>query len=490
VLRIGLVNAALLFAIVVIGLVTEFHPERVTDSIDLGTQPPWEDVLFAATVAAIIVIGIESASGLAGEIRVGTRGLRRVVVVASTAIVALFVGISVVAVMVVPVENGMTALGTTYLEDPVRGVVEGLSPEWLRSALLAAVGTAAFFMLTQAVNGNMLGLSRVTYSLATNRQIPSAVGRLGPHSTPYVAILAAAVIVLGLAASSSVTFLVGIFAFGAMISTTIAHASIIVLRFREPDRRRAFRVPFSFAAGKGSVPLPAAFGVVLGLAAWVSVLVVHEGARYVGGAWMLAGLTLYVVYRRSQGKSLRERFTIPAEALGEPPEVEYGSILVPVFGSPLDDDIMGTAGRLAAEEAEDEEGAIIEACYVLEMPMSVPIDASLPEERMQAARRALARAKEVGEEYEGVEVATFTVRGRTAGSAIVAEAKRRGVEAIVLAAEAPSRTRGGPLLGGLGGPRDKFADEVTRYVLEKAPSRVILTAAPAGEEGEREGVAP
>jgi hypothetical protein len=31
---------------------------------------------------------------------------------------------------------------------------------------------------------------------------------------------------------------------------------------------------------------------------------------------------------------------------------------------------------------------------------------------------------------------------------------------------------------------------MTRYVLEKAPCRVILTAAPAGEEGQREGVAP
>ena len=56
----------------------------------------------------------------------------------------------------------------------------------------------------------------------------------------------------------------------------------------------------------------------------------------------------------------------------------------------------------------------------------------------------LARAKEVGEEYEGVEVATAMVRGRTVGQAIVAEARRRGVEAIVLAAEEPSRVRGGP----------------------------------------------
>jgi APA family basic amino acid/polyamine antiporter len=208
---------------------------------------------------------------------------------------------------------------------------------------------------------------------------------------------------------------------------------------------------------------------------------------------MVAGITLYVLYRRGQEKPLRKRFTIPEEALKEEPEVEYGSILVPVFGEELDDDIVGTAGRLAAEQAEEGEGgAVLEALYVFEIPMSLPLDARVPEERVGEAKRVLARAKEVGEEYEGVEVATAMVRGRTAGAAIVAEAKRRGVEAIVLAAEQPSRIRGGALLGGRGRAKDRFVGETTRYVVEKAPTKVILTAPPASEAGVevREGVAP
>jgi APA family basic amino acid/polyamine antiporter len=91
----------------------------------------------------------------------------------------------------------------------------------------------------------------------------------------------------------------------------------------------------------------------------------------------------------------------------------------------------------------------------------------------------------VGEEYEGVVVATAMVRARSVGAAIVSEAKRRGVEAIVLAAEEPTRTRGGALLGGRGGPRDRSVGEITRYVMEKAPCRVILTAAPASDNGGR-----
>jgi basic amino acid/polyamine antiporter, APA family len=252
-----------------------------------------------------------------------------------------------------------------------------------------------------------------------------------------------------------------------------------------------FRIPLSVRVGNGSVPIPAAIGAITGLAAWVSVIVLHTGARYVGGAWMVGGVVLYVIYRRGQDKSLTQRFTIPAKALQEVPEAEFGSILVPVFGTPLDDDIMGTAGRLAAEDGEEGEGgAVIEALYVVEVPMSLPLDARVPEEKITEAKRAVARAKEVGEEYEGVVVATAMVRARSAGAAIVAEAKRRGVEAIVLAAEEPTRVRGGALLGGRGGPRDRFVGEMTRYVVEKAPCRVILTAAPAGEEGRREGVAP
>ena len=115
---------------------------------------------------------------------------------------------------------------------------------------------------------------------------------------------------------------------------------------------------------------------------------------------------------------------------------------------------MQTAGRLAAEENDDEGegGAVIEALWVFEVPMALPLDARVPDEELKRARKALARAKAVGEEYEGVEVATATVRARRAGEAIVREAKRRGVEAIVLAAEEPTRMRGGPLLGGKRGP--------------------------------------
>jgi basic amino acid/polyamine antiporter, APA family len=372
-----------------------------------------------------------------------------------------------------------SVLGSRYIGAPLLGAVANFEPHWLKEVLRYAVGLVGALVLLGAINGMMLGLSRVTYSLATNRQIPSLLGRLDSRgSTPFVAVSAAALISFGLASSTDVDFLAGIFAFGGMLVFAIAHVSVLRLRFREPERERAVRIPWSIKVRGGSIPVPAAIGAIVATAGWLSVIVLHSGARYVGGAWMLGGIVLYVVYRRSQGKPLRMRFTIPARALQETPETEYGSILVPVFGTPLDDDIVSTAGRLAAEEGEEGEGgSIIEALYIVEVPMSLPLDARVPEEQIERARRAVTRAKEVGEEYEGVTVATAMVRGRSLGAAIVSEAKRRGVEAIVLAADDPPHMRGGALLGGRGG-RERSVGAMTRYVVEKAPCRVILTATP------------
>ncbi len=494
VLQLSLLNVFVSAAILLFGLATLFHPHLILDSIHLGTSPAWDDLIFAAAVATVAATGIEAASGLAGDVKVGHGALKRVVLVGAGGVFILFGGMSVLALMAVPVHDGATALGDRYAEAPVLGVVSAFDPSWVRTVFRYAVGAVGATVLIQAANGQMLGISRLSYSLARNRQIPSLAGRLHERrGTPYIAIGIAGVLAFGLTVPADVDFLAGTFAFGAMLTFTLAHVSIIVLRFREADRPRAFRVPLSIPVRGGSIPVPAAIGALLSGAGWVSVIVLHEGARLAGPAWMAAGIVLYVVYRGGQDKPLRKRFTIPEAALKEEPEVEYGSILVPVFGEQLDDDIIGTAGRLAAEQAEEGEGgAVLEALYVFEIPMSLPIDARVPEDRVKEAKRVLARAKQVGEEYEGVEVATAMVRGRAAGAAIVAEAKRRGVEAIVLAAEQPSRIRGGALLGGRGRVRDRFVGETTRYVVEKAPCKVILTAPPSSDAGlaVREGVAP
>jgi APA family basic amino acid/polyamine antiporter len=226
---------------------------------------------------------VEAASGLAGEIRVGRRGLRRVVLVSVAACVVLFVMVSVAALMATPVVGTRTALGDRFLEAPVLAIVSSYEPGVLLDLSRYVVGATAAALLLAAMNGQMLGLARLAYSLATNRQIPSAVGRLHRRrGTPYMTISLAALIAFGLALPHDLDFLAGVFAFGAMIAFSLAHLSIIVLRFREPDRPSAFRVPLSIPVRGARVPLPAVFGALFSILTWVSILVYHSGARIVG----------------------------------------------------------------------------------------------------------------------------------------------------------------------------------------------------------------
>ena len=469
--------------IIVLGFVLVFDPHNLTASINLGTAPSWSDLAFALPIAVIAFTGIEAAASIAGEVTATRRQVKSIVGPGSALIVLIYVGISLVGVGALPVHHGMTALGTTHIKAPVLGVVEAFHPRWLADVLKYAVAIGGALGLFAAAGSAMLGVSRVGYSLATNRQIPSAVGRLHERwGTPYVIIGAAAIAAAALVLPRDLEFLVGIYAFGALLAFMIAHVSVIALRFREPDRDRPYSVPLSITISGASVPLPAVAGAVASALGWVALLVFHAGARYVGLAWLLCGLLLYVVYRKSQQKPLLRRVTIPERALRyETLEPEFGSILVPILGTALDDDIVQTAGRLAGETRDDleSEGAVIEAIWVFEIPLALPMDAPLPDAQVKRAREALARAKVVGEEYEGVEVATAIVRARRAGEAIVREARRRGVEAIVLAAEESSRVRGGSLFGGVGGPLENYVGDVSRYVIGKAPCRVILTAPPA-----------
>jgi APA family basic amino acid/polyamine antiporter len=340
---------------------------------------------------------------------------------------------------------------------------------------------AAPLTLIVAARSAMLGLSRLAFSLATNRQIPSALGRLHPQrATPYVLIAIAALVAGALVISDNLDFLFGIFAFGSMLAFTIAHLSICVLRYREPDRPRPYTMPGGIRLRGGVLPLPAVLGAVLSAAGLVTVVVLHAGARDVGLAWVAVCVAFFVSYRKREGRAVGARVTVPEAVLrSRAPERDFGSILVPLLGGELDDDLVQTAALLVASESADDaaiDRATIEAVWIFRVPMSLPLDAPLPELQLKAARAALARAKRVGEEYRGVEVATATVRARRFGQAIVEEARRRGVEAIVLAADDTVRSRAGSLLGGRTLVGESTVSETIRYVVDRARCRVILTA--------------
>jgi APA family basic amino acid/polyamine antiporter len=477
---------ALQLLVIVVGLIVVLHPARLTDQIHLFSSPGVQDIVYSVVIATIAYAGIEAASDLAPDLEFEPRDLKRVLRIGAIAIPLIYAGIAAVALMAVPVEPGAhgpeTALAGRYIEEPVLGVVANYDPAWVADVMKWAVMLIAVPVLFWAANTSMLGLSRHVYVLATNRQIPSWAGKLEKtYSTPYIAICIAAVLALALAIPGDIRFLARVYAFGALLAVTIAQVSIVRLRVVEPDLERPYRVPFDIRVGSNRLPLPAIAGALISGLAWISVFVLHHNAVYVGGGWMLFGLVFYVVYRRYvEGTPLTRRVQVPEASLKkQAADVEYSTILVPVFGTQLDDDIVSTAGRLAdAQVEEGERPPRLDVVYVAELPLTIPLDSPLSPAVQEEGNRALERAREVGDEYENVEVTTSMVRARSIGSGIVQEARDRGAEVIVMGGEPPTRIRGGAILGGIGGTRPDEIGEVTEYVLKKAPCRVLLTAPP------------
>jgi basic amino acid/polyamine antiporter, APA family len=487
----ALADLGLQLAVIGVGALVVMHPDRLTDQVHLFSDPSFRDIVYAAVVAMLAYAGIEAASDLAPEIDVSRKDLKRVATLGALGVPLVYAGMAAIALMAVPVVGGpdgpQTALGSEFVEEPVLGVVSAFEPAWVADTMRWLVALIATPVLIWAASTSMLGVSRHIYTLAINRQIPSWLGKLDRRTaTPYVAIVLSGLIAIGLIIPTNVKLLAGIYAFGATLAITIAHLSIIRLRITEPDKRRPFRIPMGFPWGHAQLPVPAIVAALLSGLAFLSVLVYHSTARWVGLGWMAFGLVFYVVYRRVfEGTTLTKRVSVTERALTKQvPEVEFSNILVPVFGTSLDDDIVATAGRLAAAEGVDGRRggeSRMDVVYVIEVPLTLPLDAQLPKEREEQARRALERAREVGEEYEDVEVTTAVLRARKVGAGILEAARRSNAEAIVIGGEPPTKIRGGGLFGGIGAAKPEEIGAATEYVLKKAPCKVLLTAPPEPE---------
>jgi APA family basic amino acid/polyamine antiporter len=484
----ALADLGLQLAVIGVGALVVMHPDRLTEQLHLFSDPSFRDIVYAAVVAMLAYAGIEAASDLAPEINVSRKDLKRVATVGALGVPLVYAGMAAIALMAVPVVGGPdgphTALGGEFVEEPVLGIVSAFEPAWVADTMRWMVALIATPVLIWAASTSMLGVSRHIYTLAINRQIPSWLGKLDRRTaTPYVAIVLSGLIAIGLIVPTNVKLLAGIYAFGATLAITIAHLSIIRLRITQPDKRRPFKIPLGVPWGHAELPLPAIVAAILSGLAFISVLAYHSTARWVGLGWMAFGLTFYVIYRKVfEGTTLTRRVSVTERALTKQvPTVEFSNILVPVFGTKLDDDIVATAGRLAAAEAGTPKGghdSRLDVVYVIEVPLTLPLDAKLPKEREEQARRALERAREVGEEYEDVEVVTDVIRARKVGAGILEAARRSNAEAIVIGGEPPTKIRGGGVFGGISAAKPDEIGAATEYVLKKAPCKVLLTAPP------------
>jgi len=446
--------------LVVLGVVLVLNPSLLVNQVHLGTAPTWSNLIFALSVAMVAYTGIETISNMAEEAKDPGRQVPRAVNLVVLAVLAIYAGISIIALSALPVVHHAghytTQLGTTYENDPVLGIVSRLG---LHGAVLTIakdyVGLLAATILLVATNAGLIGISRLSWSLAEHRQLPGLFSQLHPsYRTPWFTIAFFSVLAAILILPGETKLLGNLYAFGAMLAFTTAHVSVIALRVKQPDQERPYRLPLNVRIRGHPIPLTAVIGGIGTFAAWCSVVALHGEARTIGIPWMIVGMTGYVIYRRRQGLDPRKEYRV--ERPERPPDFEefdYRTALVPIFGNDVSASALQSAAKLIGA------GGVVYAVFVLPVPSQLSLEAGLEEEEDQG--RSVLESARIRAHRAGIEIHTGLIRTRNPGAALVEEAQRVGADVIYWSTiHAPAGEQGiGP---------------TATYLLSKRPCRVII----------------
>src|ERR1700758_3796423 len=278
--------------IICIGAVLVLNPSLLVHQVELGSTPSYSHLIFALSLAMLAYTGIETVSNMAEEAVDPGRDVPRAVNYILIAVLGVYAGMTVVALSALPVighgANAYTLLGQTpqqggYQNDPVLGIISHLGvPTGATHVLRYYVGVLAATILFIATNAGLIGISRLSWSLAEHRQIPGIFAQLHPkHRTPWFTIIVFSIFAGVLLIPGKTDFLGNLYSFGAMLSFTTAHAAVIVLRFKEPERDRPYRMPGNIRVRGRDLPMTAVVGGIGTFAAWISVMALHVDARYV-----------------------------------------------------------------------------------------------------------------------------------------------------------------------------------------------------------------
>ncbi len=448
--------------LVVIGLALVLDPDLLVQQVDLGVAPTWGDFALGIAVGMIAYTGIETISNMAEEARDAPKTIPRGVGLVVLAVIGLYALLPIIALSAMPVtESGgefTTELGTTYADDPVLGIVENIGlGAGLTDVLRVYVGALAAVILLIATNAALIGVSRLTYSMGQHRQLPERLRKVHPTlRTPYIAILVFSAVAILTVVPGETAFLATMYSFGAMLSFTIAHVSVIRLRQIKPDAERGWKAPWNVRMRGIEVPLMSVLGGLGTFGAWVVVMALDPVTLAVGGGWMLFGLAVYVVYRRYLGLSATDTVKVDLlDPLGV--EVEYESVLVAFEDdAPFSKETVATAAKLAGKRRRG-----IHIVSVVTVPTNLPLDAPL-RDQVSEAQSKIEQGKLIG----GLRVSghVHRVRPNQAGHSIAEEARQTDATALVIGLRYRNGT---PLYG-----------KTLQALLAERPCRVIVVGEP------------
>ncbi|HET7296865.1 MAG TPA: universal stress protein [Gemmatimonadales bacterium] len=461
----ALVDFATQLLLVCAGLFLVFSPQVLADNVHIGVAPTWKSFLIAIPVGMIAYTGIETISNMAEEARDEKRSVPAAIRYVVGAVFAIYALLPMVALSALPVTKGANGKYTTllgveevdggYAGDPVLGIVKHLHLGALQSAGEIYVGLLAATILFIATNAGIIGVSRLVYSMGLHRQLPGVLSRLHPrYSTPWVGIILFGAVACVTMLPGQASFLGNMYAFGAMLSFSIAHLSVIRLRVTEPDRERPYRGPGKLRVAGRELPLFALLGLVGTGIAFIAVTALHVDVAIAGVAWLLVGLTGYAIYRRSQHLDLRTTTLVARPE--RPPDfhaLEYRTALVPIFSTDVSASALISASKLIGSEG------VVYAVFVLPVPNQLSLEQGLEEEEAQG--RSVLESARIQARRADIKIRTGLIRTRNPGATLVSEAERVDADVIYWSTiHAPAGERG--------------IGSTATYLLTKRPCRVII----------------
>ncbi|MEM4362933.1 MAG: APC family permease [Candidatus Caldarchaeum sp.] len=247
--------------------------------------------LYSVTLAMASFVGIESIAQAAEETRRPHFSIPR-----AAKMVVLVVAVSAVLFPVLAVGSMSWEEVAAAYDSPVYEFVRVFPT--VGEYLTPLVGLAAFILCYSSSNTGLVGVSRLTASMARFRLLPGWLRVIHPRfRTPARTIVLFGAVGVALSFLGDVPLLASVYAFSAVLSYVILAPTFLKLRQIDREVFTPWRQPFNLRIAGHDVPLLGIAGTVGLTIVFALMLLFHAGGRAVGLLWMLAGMLFYVSYR-------------------------------------------------------------------------------------------------------------------------------------------------------------------------------------------------
>jgi APA family basic amino acid/polyamine antiporter len=245
----------------------------------------WQGVLTGGAIVFFSYIGFDSVSTAAEECRNPSRDVP-LGIMFSLAICAVFY------IAVAVVLTGMQNWSTLNNAAPVALALHAV--HLLRTERWVTVG--ALMGMISSILVYQLGQARIWFAMSRDGLLPSAFARVHKKfRTPAVSTIIAGIVVGFPAGIFDIGTLVDLSNIGTLFAFVLVSIAVLVLRKKQPDRKRGFRVPFSPWLPMLSLACCFVLMASLTVENWIRFFV-----------WLAIGLVIYFRYSRKHSQLQKE----------------------------------------------------------------------------------------------------------------------------------------------------------------------------------------